>query len=84
MLWSIFTYIITHHVLGEFSGLINGLIAAAIVEPTAKSNVKRTRMFVLPLSRHYITIRKSATSENRIQIVRTPRKSDKISVFCEK
>ena len=57
----IFTYIITHHGLGGFSGLINGLIAAAIgalsmltSEPTAKSNVKRTRMFVLSLSRHYL------------------------------
>ena len=45
------------------SGLINGLIAAAIgafsmlmSEPTAKSNVKRTRMFVLSIATlHYIT-----------------------------
>ena len=56
MLWYIFTYIITRHRLGGFSGFINGLIAAAISalsmltsEPTAKSNVKRTRMFVLSL-----------------------------------
>ena len=41
----------------------NGLIAAAIgtlsmltSKPTAKSDVKRTRMFVLSLSRHYITL----------------------------
>ena len=40
-------YIITHHGLGGFSGLINGLIAPAIgalkmlmSEPTAKSNVQ--------------------------------------------
>ena len=59
MLWSIFiTYIITHHGLGGFSGLINGLIAAAIgalsmlmSEPTAKSYVNRTRMFVLSINR---------------------------------
>ena len=58
MLWSIFiTYIITHHGLGGFSGLINGLIAAAIgalsmlmSEPTAKSHVKRTCMFVLSIA----------------------------------
>ena len=60
MLWAIFvriTYIITHHGLEEFSGLINGLIAAAIgalsmltSEATAKSNVKRTQMFVLSLA----------------------------------
>ena len=58
MLWSIFiTYIITHHELGGFSGLINGLIAAAIgalsmlmSEPTAKSYVKRTCMFVLSIA----------------------------------
>ena len=65
VLWSIFTYIITHHGLGGFSGLINGLIAAAISdlsmltsEPTAKNNVKRTHnfMFVLSLSQHYITL----------------------------
>ena len=54
---SSFTYIITHHGLGAFSELINGLIAAAIgalsmltSEPTAESNVKRTRMFVLSLA----------------------------------
>ena len=64
MLWSVFTYIITHHVLGEFSGLINGLIAAAISalsmltsEPTANSNVKRTRMLVLSfVTLHYIRL----------------------------
>ena len=63
MLWSIFTYTITHHGLGGFSGLINGLIAAAIgalsmltSEPTAKSNVKRTRMFDLSFSRYYATL----------------------------
>ena len=58
MLWSIFiTYIITHHGLGGFSGLIHGLIAAAIgalsmlmSEPTAKSYVKRTCMFVLSIA----------------------------------
>ena len=56
--WSIFiTYIITHHGLEGFSGLINGLIAAAIgalsmlmSEPTAKSYVKRTCMFVLSIA----------------------------------
>ena len=61
---SSFTYIITHHGLGGFSELINGLIAAAIgalsmltSELTAKSNVKRTRMFVLSLATlHYITL----------------------------
>ena len=50
--------------LGGLSGLINGLIAAAIgafsmlmSEPTAKSNVKRTRMFVLSIATlHYITL----------------------------
>ena len=50
--------------LGGLSGLINGLIAAAMgafsmlmSEPTAKkSNVKRTRMFVLSIvTLHYIT-----------------------------
>ena len=58
MLWSIFiTYIITDHGLGGFSGLINGLIAAAIgalsmlmSEPTAESYVKRTCMFVLSIA----------------------------------
>ena len=58
MLWSIFiTYIITHHGLGGFSGLINGLIAAAIgalsmlmSEPTAKSYVMWTCMFVLSIA----------------------------------
>ena len=63
MLWSIFvTYIITQHGLGGFSALINGLRAAVIdalsilmSEPTAKTNVKRTRMFVLSLvTLHYI------------------------------
>ena len=57
MLWSIFViYTITHHGLGGFSGLINGLIAAAngafsmlTSEPTAKRNVKRTRMSVLSI-----------------------------------
>ena len=65
MLWSIFvTYIITHRGLGGFSGLINGLIAAAfgalsvlMSEPTVKSNVKRTCMFVLSIATlHYNTI----------------------------
>ena len=63
VLWSIFTYIITHHGLGEFSGFINGLIAASIgafsmltSEPTAKSNIQRTCMFVLSFSRHYFTM----------------------------
>ena len=59
MLWSIFiTYIITHHGLGGFSGLINGLIAAAIgalsmlmSEPTAKSYVLKEDMYVCPLNR---------------------------------
>ena len=69
MLWSIFiTYIITHHGLGGFSGLINGLIAAAIgalsmlmSEPTAKKLCKED-MYVCPLNRdiythlHYIYI----------------------------
>ena len=48
---------ITHHGLGGFSGLINGLIAAAIgalsmlmSEPTAESYVKRTCMFVLSIA----------------------------------
>ena len=58
MLCSIFiTYIITHHGLGGFSGLINGLIAAAIgalsmlmSEPIAESYVKRTCMFVLSIA----------------------------------
>ena len=52
--------IITHHRVGGFSGFINGIIAAAIgtlsmltSEPSAKSNVKRTRMFVLSFSRHF-------------------------------
>ena len=43
--------------LGGFSGLINGLIAAdfgalsmLMSEPTAKSNVKRTCMFVLSIA----------------------------------
>ena len=57
MLWSIFiTYIITHHGLGGFSGLINGLIAAAIgalsmlmSEPTAKKLCKED-MYVCPLN----------------------------------
>ena len=58
MLWSIFiTYIITHHGLGGFSGLINGLIAAAIgalsmlmFEPTAKK-LSKEDMYVCPLNR---------------------------------
>ena len=58
MLWSIFiTYILTHHGLGGFSGLINGLIAAAIralsmlmSEPTAKKLCKED-MYVCPLNR---------------------------------
>ena len=58
MLWSIFiTYIITNHGLGGFSGLINGLIAAAIgalsmlmSEPTAKKLCKED-MYVCPLNR---------------------------------
>ena len=70
MLWSIFvTYIITDHGLGEFSELINGLIAAAIgalsivmSEPTATSNVKKTRSFVLSLATlHYIKAQKSVS-----------------------
>ena len=32
-----------------------GALSMLTSEPTAKSNVKRTRMFVLSLSRHYIT-----------------------------
>ena len=58
MLWSIFiTYIITHHGLGGFSGVINGLIAAAIgalsmlmSEPTTKKLCKED-MYVCPLNR---------------------------------
>ena len=58
-MWPSFvTYIIIHHELGEFSELINGMITAAIgafsvltSEPTAKSNVSRTRMFVPPITR---------------------------------
>ena len=58
MLWSIFiTYIITHHGLGGFSGLINGLIAAAIgalsmlmSEPTVKKLCKED-MYACPLNR---------------------------------
>ena len=50
--------------LGGFSGLINGLIEDAfgtlsmlMSEPTAKSNVKRTCMFVLSITTlHYITL----------------------------
>ena len=57
MSWSSFvTYIIIHLAFGGFSELINGLIAAAIgslsmlmSEPIAKSNVKRTSVFVLSL-----------------------------------
>ena len=56
MLWSIFTYIITHHRLGGFSGLINGLIEAAIgalsmltSEPTAKKQCKEDT-YVCPLT----------------------------------
>ena len=64
VLWSIFvTYIITHHGLGGFSGLINGLIAAVngnlsmlMSEPTAKSNVKRTSMFVLSITTLHYTV----------------------------
>ena len=47
--------------LGGFSGLINGLITAAfgalsmlMSEPTAKSNVKRTCMFVLSITTLHI------------------------------
>ena len=65
MLWSIFiTYVITHHGLGGFSGLTNGLIAAAIgalsmlmSEPTAKKLCKED-VYVCPLNRDiyiYIT-----------------------------
>ena len=64
MLWSIFTYIVTHHGLGGFSGLINGLITAAIgalsiltFEPTAK-NKRKEDTYVCPLTLatlHYIT-----------------------------
>ena len=70
MLWSIFiTYIITHHGLGGFSGLINGLIAAAIgalsmlmFEPTAKKLCKKD-MYVCPLNRDiYIYIYITFTS----------------------
>ena len=50
-----------HYSTGIIQNDIHGLIAAAIgalsmltSEPTAKSNVKRTRMFVLWLSRHFI------------------------------
>ena len=58
MLWYIFiTYIITHHGLAGFSGLINGLIAAAIgalsmlmSEPTTKKLCKED-MYVCPLNR---------------------------------
>ena len=58
VLWSIFiTYILTHHGLGGFSGLINGLIAAAIgalsmlmSEPTAKKLCKED-MYVCPRNR---------------------------------
>ena len=68
MLWFIFvTYIITQHGLGGSSGLVNGLIAAVIdalttlmSQPTAKTNVKRTRVFVLSLVTlhciHYINV----------------------------
>ena len=68
MLWSIFvTYIITHHGLGGFSELINGLIAAStgtlsmlMSGPIPKSNVKRTRTYVCPftldITLHYITL----------------------------
>ena len=50
-----------HYGLGGFSELMNGLIVATIgaismlmPEPTAKSNVKRTCMFVLSLATlHY-------------------------------
>ena len=67
MLWSIvITYIITHHGLGGFSGLINGLIAAAIgalsmlmSEPTAKSYVKKTCMFVLSIATFTFTFNDS-------------------------
>ena len=56
--WSIFiTYIITHHGLEGFSGLINGLIAAAIgalsmlmSKPSAKKLCKED-MYVCPLNR---------------------------------
>ena len=72
MLWSIFiTYIITHHGLGGFSGLINGLIAAAIgalsmlmSEPTAKKLCKED-MYFCPLNRDiYIYIYKSICDTN--------------------
>ena len=72
MLWSIFiTYIITHHGLGGFSGLINGLIAAAIgalsklmSEPSAKSYVKRTCMFVLSIATFTFTFLKKWEARN--------------------
>ena len=81
MLWSIFViYIITHHGLGGLSGLINGLIAAAIgafsmlmSEPTAKSNVKRTRMFVLSIATlHYITLHHPAECRESLFIEAGP------------
>ena len=80
MLWSIFvTYIITHHGLEGFSELRNGLIAAIIgalsmlmSEPTVKSNVKRTRMFVLSLtSLRYITLHYRLTNTIRLTLKMT-------------
>ena len=69
------------HGLGGLSGLINGLIAAAIgaysmlmSEPTAKSNVKRTRMFVLSIATlHCIDEPLSRiTTSNQFQLRQTP------------
>ena len=76
MLWSIFiTYIITHHGLGGFSGLINGLIAAAIgalsmlmSEPTAESYVKRTCMFVLSIATYTFTFTFTFTESDLLDI----------------
>ena len=76
MLWCIFiTYIITHHGLGGLSGLINGLIAAAIgalsmlmSEPTAKSYVKSTCMFVLSIATFTLHYNQSTSKESLIII----------------
>ena len=57
--------------LGGFSGLINGLTAAAIgalsmlmSEPTAKSYVKRTCMFVLSIATFAFAFAKRCEQEN--------------------
>ena len=62
-----------HHsswVQGGFSGLINGLIAAAFGAPsmlmserTVKSNVKRTCMFVLSIATIHYTYTQGATAQ---------------------